>query len=277
MSITKHAFTKYHGNGNDFIIVDLTHVSLKPSMSWFINQAQRLCERHTGIGADGLIVLTPQHDRFLITVINADGSVAKNCGNGLRCAAAHIFGKTGSHVATIELHERLYTCQKVFDRIAVSMGTCQITKYDDVYLQCSDIHAQVALGDMGNLHLVLLLNKPIQFDQAVREVQSRLATADMNIGFLFKDEQGRHCSLVFERGVGFTRSCGTGASAAAAFLAFLDPSLTKEHINIVQPGGDLDINIIETNLTEDGGRFTIGQCGRAEQVFTGIFEAEDNC
>ena len=76
-------FSKYHGNGNDFIIFDLTHFALAPSLSWLLENAERLCCRHTGIGADGVIAAFIEKDRIKMTVINADGSMAKNCGNGL--------------------------------------------------------------------------------------------------------------------------------------------------------------------------------------------------
>src|SRR5580704_9645361 len=74
-------FLKYHGKGNDFIIFDMAKDGF--SLPWYIDNAKRLCDRHHGIGADGIILLMHYQDHYRMTMINADGSLANNCGNGL--------------------------------------------------------------------------------------------------------------------------------------------------------------------------------------------------
>lgn len=278
MSTVKLPFSKYHGNGNDFIIVDYQNLTNPLPASWFVKNAPLVCDRHKGIGADGILTLIPHQDRFLMRVINADGSIAKNCGNGLRCAADYLCTTRLITKVAIDLDSHVYYAQKLGDTILVAMGICTITPQPDVHLTCTDMVARVALGDMGNLHLIILLERPIVYSEAVKELlQTGIATPDMNLGFLYQDEHGRYCSQVFERGVGFTNSCGTGASAAAAFLTFLYPHSLRGAIPIVQSGGCLTITAEIKSLDKERGSFLINQSGGATAVFTGIFEAEDNC
>ncbi|HXW60942.1 MAG TPA: diaminopimelate epimerase [Myxococcota bacterium] len=259
------AFAKYHGNGNDFIIFD----ALKgPSLLWLVKNAGILCDRHRGIGADGIISLSLQEDCFHMSVINADGTLAKNCGNGLRCAALHIFKTLGIAKSKIELFERIFFCTYQDGKISVEMGDCQVTPSDDLVHKLGPV--KTAMVAMGNQHQVLFFPEPVyQYDSVVSDIISHRDHED-NIGFVFEQGSGSFFSMVYERGVGFTNSCGSGACAAACFLAVLFPEKISQEMVITQPGGELKIKVALKNRSSTSTTFTVLQVGEAEEVFTGI-------
>lgn len=273
------AFAKYHGNGNDFIIFDYFTNTEGPSQSWLTETAKVLCERHRGIGADGIIMLSKKGDQFYMTVINADGTIAANCGNGLRCAALHIFKTFGVTEASINLAQNSYLCQKKLDQISVTMGDGKVTELRELFFaSCSQL-ARISLVHVGNKHLVLYFNEPVDcFDDILKELHQKMRVDDdVNVGFVFKDGPMRFFSRVFERGVGFTNSCGSGACAAASLLAFLLPDEVNDEVIIVQPGGQLTINIHKKAIDREHATYSLLQAGRAEEVFMGICEVVDNC
>lgn len=270
MSTFSSAFTKYHGNGNDFIIFDLTE---KTSLyQIIIDNARDLCHRHRGIGADGVILLANNEHHFHMTIVNADGSLANNCGNGLRCAAAYLF-KERKIIGPIEivLNNRIFLCQKIDDEISVAMGSCRIVQLDEIRLDLLPGLAKCAFGHIGNSHLAILVDKPIlDEDGLLNEVRRKTANAsDLNIGFLSIEPSGRIISKVFERGVGWTNSCGTGACIAASFVALLFPDQINPVI-ISQPGGDVSITVSLREKSGNEATFDIVQRGKAAESFTGI-------
>lgn len=267
------SFTKYHGNGNDFIIFDAISLNPRP-LTWVVHQATSLCNRTTGIGADGIIVLTQQKSFIHMDVINADGSIAANCGNGLRCAAEHVFKQQSVNEIVLKLGDRLFNCSRAGEQIHVVMGECTITQIGEVLFRHEGVKARVCEGIIGNRHRVFFLDRAeSNLTVLVNELKELYADfADFNNGFVVEYEPGRFFSHVYERGVGFTNACGSGALVAASFVNLLSP-WTGERVRIIQPGGELVIGITSKVRHDNRTTFSLTQTGNAQEVFMGICKA----
>lgn len=262
----KTNFVKYNANGNDFIIIDGKDLELstEQQLDWLVKRASFLCDRHAGIGADGILLLNHEGTSLCMNVINADGSVAKNCGNGLRSVAQWWFGglRTAS-LLTIELAGRYYLCSKKDDLISIDMGECDIERLSDFVPLSGE--AVVYKAHLGNAHLVFVSEEALNVESALAEIKQKYTNwADFNIGFISRASRQ---SIVYERGVGFTKSCGSGAIAAALALRMDDTSLS--HMTIHQPGGDISLNLYPLVCSHMGAKFRVSQSGGAVEVFRG--------
>lgn len=274
-----NAFVKYHGNGNDFIIFDEEYQDHALNTHWFIEHAPKLCDRHFGIGADGIILLAQHDSRFKMVVINRDGSLAKNCGNGLRCAADHLLNRSeiAQSEVIIELAERTYRCWREGELINVFMGTCKVSQITDLKLaSCDD--ALIGMADIGNEHLIILAAGPISSPQkVVEELRSSMPESQIvNIGMVYPHDE-QFYSVVHERGVGFTNSCGSGACAAAAFIAYRMMAGSDVELSIIQPGGLIRVDLVQRSLGADHASFEVCQRGEAIRVFMGICQGLPSC
>lgn len=270
MNTISTAFTKYHGNGNDFIVFDLVNNEDATLFYIIVDESRALCDRNRGIGGDGVITVQNFDGQWRMTVINADGSIAKNCGNGLRVIALHIARThkiTGA--ITIEFAHKNYLCTVHGDEVAVVMGRASITPIDTWFGIPNMIAC--AKGHIGNDHLVFLLQHALaDHDEILSSIQKNFTDAcDHNIGFLWQDIEGSWRSRVYERGVGFTKACGTGAMMAAAFLAERG-LVNSDEVVIHQPGGVLKISASERARHGRAVDFDIVQEGNAQEVFKGI-------
>jgi len=259
MLLTQLAFTKMHGLGNDFMVVDLVTqcASLSPET------IQRLADRHTGIGFDQLLLLeapqTPEAD-FRYRIFNADAREVEQCGNGARCFArfAVARGLTQKTELILETSNGLITtrlCQN--DQVEVDMGApcsdpAQIP-FDTTTAQPADTQGGflLPLGDetitlypisMGNPHGVIFVDNITQ--APVQEVgrtlsQHRAFPEGANIGFCQIVDPGFVRLRVYERGVGETRACGTGACAAVVSGRQL--GLLTESVKVSLQGGKIRI------------------------------------
>lgn len=260
-------FEKYHANGNDFIIVDGSSYSTIENnlLTRLQKQAPAWCDRHRGIGADGIFLVKEEPDYLAMHVINADGSLAKNCGNGLRCVAQWFFRRHPTeHSVTIRLSDKDYVAKPLANEFLVNMGLCSIEKKPDFVGKKAALAIPVFQADVGNQHLVFLAEDeedPVALIARIKE--SYPQWQEFNLGLVL----GRtHRSVVYERGVGFTESCGSGAIAAAMAL-FAIGEFAQESILIAQPGGEIAINLrlIENNPWH----FAVSQKGNASFVFLG--------
>jgi diaminopimelate epimerase len=255
---------KLHATGNDFLVwraLDADGPRAVPAAL-----ARALCDRHTGVGADGLILLTSGADGAdaTMTLHNADGEVAEMSGNGIRClawvAAAAGLGAddvlvvdTGAGRRTVELErgsDRRVRAATVdmgpvtFDPAAIPLDAP--SPFDLV----AEYHGVRYRGDaagMGNPHLVLFVD---DVDAArVTQHGPHLETdprfpRHTNVEFVALDGPGALRMRVWERGVGETRSCGTGACAAAAVAHRRD--LVGPRVTVRVPGGDLTVELGDT-------------------------------
>lgn len=214
-------FTKASACGNDFLIVDVEHAQTGVEDLTIHDLTRRLCDRHNGVGADGVEWLQPGGDvDAVIRLINADGSEAEISGNGTRCVAAYLAEKrsgtnfrirTGAGVKTCELISRN---EKTF-AFEAEMGS---PKIDPAFV------VKTSLGNvtgtplsMGNPHFVVFGDKfPEEWQKLAAEIQKQSDFPE-GVNVEFVKISGTHSIevLFFERGAGETQSSGTGSCASA--------------------------------------------------------------
>jgi len=239
-------FVKMQGCGNDFLVLDGIQNETKPLTS---EEAVFWCDRHFGIGADGLMVLrrgsqTDAEWEFY----NSDGSRAQMCGNGARCAIRFLSERHFPKQAEISLKTPAGVVQgKVLEpgRVEIVLSTGPALEYQEKILHIEDTALTLACVDTGVPHAVLevrdLLTYPIA--RIGRAVQAHPAFQDegTNVTFFQKLTGNQILSTTFERGVeAETLACGTGA-AAAAFI-FSELYLQKFPIVVKVPGGNLEVD-----------------------------------
>ena len=272
------SFSKYEGLGNDFLVVDVTAAQPAPSPAL----AARLCDRHLGVGGDGVLVVSETGGRFHMRVINADGSIPEMCGNGIRCVALHLV-RTGRATAMrfdVDTDSGPHACRVLSSddagMVEVSMRPPSVEPQHvpvladapviDAPLAAAGRILRVTAVSMGNPHAVT-------FDD-VGEQRLTLAPAvqyharfpqGVNVGFARALDQHRIDLAVYERGAGWTRACGTGACAAG--LAAVETGRAKrgQPIEVRLPGGPLTIVV-----GAPGERLLM--TGAARHVFDGVIE-----
>lgn len=241
-------FAKYEGLGNDFIVVDDLDVTAE--------QAAALCDRHLGIGADGVLVVRAGGDAApSMHVINADGSIPEMCGNGLRCVALHLArtGKLEGREVTVETAAGPHACRVLPDgRVAVQMTVPTLdparipvrasAPLIDAAFEIDGATLRITAVSMGNPHAVTFddvgdarhsLGPRIERDARFPE--------RVNVGFARIDPSGAIDLSVWERGAGWTRACGTGACAAAVAAVTTGRARRDTPIEVRLPGGPLEI------------------------------------
>lgn len=225
--------TKHHGNGNDFLVLLDIDDRLGSSAA---AMARALCDRHRGIGADGLIRVTAGSGRadFTMHLHNADGGRAEMSGNGIRCMAQAVVdgGLHGGYEMTVTTDGGLrhlnveHEYERGLRRVEVEMGEVRI----------DDLTDAAALVSVGNPHLVML------DPEGARDIVAEgLAHPDRNVELI--GVRGGAIDLrVHERGVGVTLACGTGSCAAAA--AGRAWGLTGDEVTVHNPGGDVQVRLV---------------------------------
>jgi diaminopimelate epimerase len=257
-------FFKYEGLGNDFIVVEATDASAVPP-----ERAVALCDRRFGIGADGvLLVLPPRRPEcdVRMLVVNADGSVPEMCGNGVRCVAIHVARARGLLEGTLRVDTDASACACLVEDmrgegiVTVDMGVVRL--FGDRVIDVAGKRVTVTVADAGNPHAILFGT----FARGdVDHLGPRLAThpdfpRGTNVEFSHVAGDGIDL-IVWERGVGITLACGTGACATAAVACEKGFVARGAPIAVRVPGGRLDITI------DEAGRATMR--GPARQVFSG--------
>ncbi|HKP55424.1 MAG TPA: diaminopimelate epimerase [Polyangiales bacterium] len=269
-------FAKYEGLGNDFVIVD----GRTEDLALAAKHAVAICDRHLGIGADGVLLLELKAGIPAMRVINADGSRPEMCGNGLRCIALYL-AHSGFRPIPFELdietdsgphHCRVY---REGDRELVEVGMRPASldpkaipvQADGPVLdgdfEIEGTLVRLSCVSMGNPHAVT-------FDDigAARTVLGpRLGThprfaKGANIGFARMVGPQQIDLAVWERGAGFTQACGTGACAAAVAAVETGRAERGKPIHVQLPGGPLTLLVGETGTR-------VRMTGPARAVFRG--------
>jgi diaminopimelate epimerase len=268
-------FSKYHGAGNDFVMVTDLDAQLGPVTTLPPDLVSALCDRHTGVGADGLIRVVAQEGEasYYMDYYNADGGPAEMCGNGIRCLVIHELreGRIAEGVHKIATGAGIVTTRTVGTRrVTASMGTPRIEGR-----HTADVAGEEVPGfkvDMGNPHFIVFLSeygRALDDDETVLGVGSRLEVHRdfpnrTNVEFVQIVDATRIRMRVWERGVGETMACGSGACAAAVASAALER--TGPHLIVEVPGGELEVE------WEAGG--DVWLTGPAEEVFTGEIDRD---
>jgi len=273
-------FTKMHGLGNDFIVLDApTHDGLPLSAA----QWQALADRHRGIGFDQALVLEPPRSNDTVAyyrIFNADGGEVEQCGNGVRCLAELLRrrGLARNGMLALESPAGLINAELgAPGEVAVDMGEPDFSPGAVAFdpagqtgphyaIDVQNLRVEFAIVSMGNPHAVLAVpdvaTAPVATLGATLESHPRF-TRRVNVGFRQILDR-RHIRLrVFERGVGETRACGTGACAAVA--TGVRDGLLDARVQVDLPGGSLTIR-----WAGPGHRLWLE--GPAEVSFTGRFE-----
>ena len=265
-------FHKYHGAGNDFVMLLDPDGRLGLPSSLPPALVAALCDRHTGIGADGVIRIMADADALAagaalrMDYYNADGSTAEMCGNGIRCLAvlARSQGLIGDGEHTILTLAGPTPIRFEGDgRVTVDMGRPRDLQ-EAVSVDLGDASIEGTTVSMGNPHLVV-------FDRPLDEVPTLGPRLEVHPDFPSKTnvEFAEVLGLrelrmrVWERGIGETQACGSGACAVAVVAAAL--GRTEPTVTIHLPGGDLEI------ARDDDGR--VWMTGPAEEAFEGTIDA----
>lgn len=254
-------FTKMHGAGNDFIMVNGFE-----QVPADLNQlAERLCDRRFAVGADGLIILLPSETAdFEMRIFNSDGSEAEMCGNGIRCAAifAQRCGITDRNPMTVQTKAGLIRPEVLSNtadmRVRVNMGKPRLTGSEipctiagerilEEPITVNGREYRFSAVSMGNPHCVVFLNSPAA-EFPVREIGASFEThpyfpAKTNTEFAEVLDVHQINMRVFERGCGETLACGTGACATA--VAAILTGRCQDWLDIHLLGGTLRIEYQE--------------------------------
>lgn len=287
-------FTKGHGTGNDFVLFFDPEGSVQLTES----QISKLCDRHFGIGADGVIRVirsehvaegrellehTPEAEWFM-DYYNSDGSVAEMCGNGTRVFARYLTEK--GHVAlgdgetlTIGTRAGVRDIQRNLAGFVVDMGRWRLEPNETLVTASNLDVSRPGIGiNVGNPHVVVALAEPnelAELDLTQAPLLNPTPPAGANVEFvvpaepMIKDGVGSISMRVHERGSGETLSCGTGIVAAALATRHWAGSGAPNQWSVTVPGGTLGVRMF---ATEDGEH--VGLSGAAVLVFDGEIDLE---
>ncbi len=254
------AFEKWEGLGNDFIVVDAVRVPFQLTDDVVV----RLCDRHVGIGADGVLVVDTREEPPTMVVRNADGSRPEMCGNGLRCIGGYLSVRADATDLCVRTDAGLRRC--LVERVAgafVVDATMGNAREEDPIERCFEGETyRFASVNMGNPHAVTFAALDDDaFDRLARVVEVAVP-GGTNVERV-SDRGSALVVTVWERGVGYTRACGTGACAVA--VAACRRGLRAYGVwNVVSlPGGDLEVLV-------DAETLAVRMRGPARPVFTGV-------
>lgn len=252
--MTKLAFSKMHGLGNDFVMIDAVRQDIRLSA----DQVRWLADRHFGVGCDQLLVVEPAQAAgvdFRYRIFNADGGEVEQCGNGARCFARFVFeqGLTDKREIRVETQKGIITPHLEDDgNVTVDMGVPVLKPADVPFVSDSDAWVQpldvagttvaITAVSMGNPHAVQVVadvdTAPVAEQGPQIEHHPRFP-ARVNAGFLQVVDEHNVRLRVFERGAGETLACGTGACAAV--VAGILRGLVASPVRVATRGGELTI------------------------------------
>lgn len=260
---------KYHGTGNDFIVVDGDDEV--PQRRQF---ARAHCDRDTGLvgpgetprGADGVLFLALEAEfdppRVVMTLVNPDGSVAAMCGNGARCAAAWASERTGTDEVMIDTPAGSLRAQRDASGVAIEMGTPMFAPgevpvdSDGPLVEKTVAGLTVTAVNTGVPHAVAFVEDVNEVDLPVVGPQVRYADVfpeGANVTVASRRVDGGFDQRTYERGVeGETDSCGTGAVAIGAVAERLGLVEAGEAVDIHPPGGRLSVTVGEQGTLLEG-------------------------
>ncbi|MDA9094967.1 diaminopimelate epimerase [Porticoccaceae bacterium] len=248
-------FTKMHGLGNDFVVIDALTQNVRVTAS----MARRLGNRTLGIGCDQILVVEPPSDPnidFNYRIFNSDGGEVEQCGNGARCLARFVKDRrlTGKSTIRVKTMNRVMELRINADNlVSVDMGIPALVPADIPFqaaepanLYAIDIGGnsyQIAAVSMGNPHGILQVDDiqtaPVSDLGPQLECHERFPNR-VNAGFMQVVDRQQLNVRVFERGAGETQACGSGACAAA--VAAIQQELVDSPVTVHLNGGDLTID-----------------------------------
>jgi diaminopimelate epimerase len=248
-------FTKYEALGNDYLVAESADVGeyLSPGF------VRRLCDRHFGVGADGLLVSEAPSSQFSLRIFNPDGSEAEKSGNGLRIYARYLWDqdRVGEEAFAVQTSGGLVTCRVASsgEAVSVEMGRVSFWSQDipvagpdrEVLREPLDLGGEtleISAATIGNPHCVIVT--PRTSPRLARELGPRIETHPFfprRTNVQFVELLNRHAMRIeiWERGAGYTLASGTSSCAAAAVCHRL--GLCAPDVTVVMPGGSLSVEI----------------------------------
>ena len=258
-------FQKYEGLGNDFIVVDAASEAVLD-----IERARALCDRHFGVGADGVLLVLPPSSagaRARMVVLNADGTRPEMCGNGIRCVALHLARRDGapgiSYAIDTDAGPLACEVERDGDTAWVRVGMGRGRPLGEHRQRFDGREIVFDLVSMGNPHAISFTEAldPDLADRLGPAVQSAFPEGT-NVELCQVSPDGQLDLLVWERGVGRTLACGTGAAATAVAAARSGRVGFGVPVSVKLPGGRLEIRV-------DADDLEVSMRGPARRVFSG--------
>ncbi len=280
LKVSEMRFVKMHGLGNDFVVFEEKELQGVKDRASF---SKKVCDRHFGVGADGVIVVAPS-DRapFAMRIFNADGSEAEMCGNGIRCFAIYLWkrGKVTDREFPVDTRAGIIV-PRIIERegqlaVRVNMGkprlkassipiNVNVERVVDYPLQVEGKAFELTAVSMGNPHAVIF-SLPDEWEKIGEKVEKHpLFPKRTNVEFVEVFNRQEALVKVWERGVGPTLACGTGA--CAVLVAGVLKGVLDREARIHLPGGTLLVS-----WPNDRGEVFME--GPAEEVFEGKLSEE---
>lgn len=257
-------FAKWQGLGNDYLVIERDDLPgpLTP------RRAALLCDRHFGVGGDGILEVSHDEDAPRMTVWNPDGSQAENCGNGIRMVARHLADADRLGDGTILTGGGPVSVDVLPDGlVAVEMGEARFPAGETREPLTADGRAhEFTEVSMGNPHAIIRHDDPagvVEVDGPAIEVDPRFPERT-NVEFIRAEGPSEITMRVWERGVGQTLACGTGACAAAAAAVRLDGAQSPVTVHLL--GGDLTVAVDDD--------LNVTMTGPAARIYTGALSPE---
>jgi diaminopimelate epimerase len=290
------SFAKYHGLGNDFLVIDLRDSSADLAAAvqdpLFVQAA---CDRQFGVGGDGILAILPAVTAAAnarMRVLNADGSEAEMCGNGLRCVAKYLYERGGQKkpTITVDTGAGALSCALQIDNgivvsVTVDMGRPRLQQAEIPMLingepsqaHCIEMavpvagqHLNVTAVSMGNPHAIVFVESRAQANAMARSIGPSVETHPWfpkrtNSEFAFVRPTGDIDLIVWERGCGITLACGTGACATVVAACLTGRSQVGRPVAVHLLGGSLTITV-------DADYATVFMQGPAVHSFDGVID-----
>ncbi|WP_198013786.1 diaminopimelate epimerase [Desulforegula conservatrix] len=279
-------FSKMHGLGNDFVFIDSRETGIHFSDTELQDLSISICDRHHGIGADGLVVIKRSDSCDIKFIIyNSDGSRARMCGNAIRCLSWYIYEKDTDKKTALRVEtDSGIVCPVLIPRennkkhmIRVDMGKpvfapdkipclSKSPKVIDEVLNTEVEEFRINAVSMGNPHAVIFVEdvNGIDIEKKGKSIENHpFFPQRTNIEFIKIISENEVLMRVWERGAGETLACGTGACAAA--VVCIDSNLTANRVSVRLSGGLLDIEW-------DGKDGNVYMTGPATHVFDGVIK-----
>lgn len=257
------SFGKYQGTGNDFIVLEGD-----AAVGFDAASAPLLCDRHFGIGADGVLLVLPPTTRGArgrMRVINADGSEPEMCGNGLRCVALALARGDETFVIDTGAGPKVCEVSHTDDGASVTVSMGNVRYLQERTLESVQGAYLAHLVDAGNPHAILFGDVDAERRGQIGPLlETHPAFPNRTNVEFARVVEDRIELVVWERGVGFTLACGTGACATAV-AAWHTGRLAEARTRVDLPGGAL--------LIERAGADEVRMTGPARRVFTGGWRA----
>ena len=273
----KYKFTKMHGLGNDFVLIDCVNQSVNLSLE----QLRYLANRRLGIGCDQILLIerTESDADFRYRIFNSNGGEVEQCGNGARCLVSYVYDKgmiQKKEISVETLGGIIFSKLEINGEVTVNMGTPKFEPKEIPFiankrmltylLEVNEKQIEFSILSMGNPHAVQIVEdinqSPVLAEGSLIESHSRFPK-HVNAGYM-QIVSREHINLrVYERGAGETLSCGTGACAAV--VAGITRGLLDSRVTVSTTGGDLSI-------CWEGDNNPVWMTGPAISVFDGEIE-----